>query len=82
MAYRVIIECDTAEEAQAVQRHLQRSQPQVIDRLREQEPYCYGCQVKDDRLPRPLREPWEPYCYGCESHGCICKRITTGYMVG
>lgn len=67
MAYRVIIECDTVEEAQAVQRRLQ--QPQV----REQ------TQVRENRPP--LRE-LEPYCHGCQSHGCICKRISTGYLIG
>lgn len=61
MAYRVIIECDTAEEAQAMQRRLQ--QPQH----------------KENRPP--LRE-LDPYCHGCQSHGCICKRISTGYLVG
>lgn len=61
MAYRVIIECDTAQEAQAVQQRVQTQQ------LRQDRP--------------PLRE-LESYCYRCESHGCICKRISTGYMVG
>lgn len=64
MSYRVTIECDTPEEARAMQQRVQQTPQQAPQQERP-----------------PLRE-LEPYCYRCESHGCICKRITTGYLVG